>query len=390
MRGALVMLALAACGESSSSETSFTTPLRDVESYENDACLIDADGRIFCWGDGVIFPNRQVYSGPENDCVPPFTGPGGVFSTCYAATPLLVDVPADDYVDLSSTCALSSAGELRCWPYTTPGCSASPSCRTSAVASAGLTLKSAGVFKEGWCGVTTDGEAFCSFKAHSPTSPEYSWLAPIAVPGGHVFSTISARANTYAALDPDGHAWVGTMGAGSDGELAPFAPTAFASDQSFTDIQVANSDNAVINAPSPTTVCGLTSGGGVICSGLNDLGQRGTGAVDPLGTPIQPPSLVQDLPPVVELAVGMYHACARTDGGDVYCWGRSNEGELGYTSSLECEPLPVVSAYCSPTPMKADLPPVRRMTAGANTTCVETIAGELRCLGAKLGGNTTQ
>jgi hypothetical protein len=346
----------------------------------SNVCLIDAGGAIYCMGDGLIFPNRQVYSGPDNDCVPPFTGPGGVFSDCYAVTPLRVDVPEDDYVGLSNTCALTSSGDLRCWPYTMPGCSGDPSCRTSAVASAGLRLKSASVFGDGWCGVTTDGAGYCSFIDRSGVSAEFQWLPPIAIPGDRVFTKISAHANKYAALDPDGHAWIGALGTGSGGALEPFAPGPFEPDQTFTDIQVSNTDNHVTSTYYDVNVCGLTSAGGVICTGVNNEGQRGNGTLTPLNTPLPPPTMVQGLPPVVELSVGFFHSCARTDAGDLYCWGRSTEGELGYMSTVECEPENGIFNYCSATPMKADLS-VRRVSAGANSTCVETMAGELRCLG---------
>lgn len=374
MRSPGVVLAgvLGAC-TTTSSEPSFTAPLRDLDVYDNDGCLIDATSRVFCWGDGVIFPDRLVQTGPENECVPPFTGPGGVFSSCYAEAPLVIPLPADDYVDVSSSCARTAAGVLICWSPTTE------------VASADLTLASAELFADGWCGVTTSGEGYCRFKNRSRVSPEFSWLSPIPIPGGHVFTRISARANTYAAIEPDGHAWVGTMIAGSDGELAPLEPTPFEPDRTFTDVQVANNDNLVTTVYNPIAVCGLTTAGGVICSGPNDMGQRGTGTVDPFGTAAPAPSLAQGLPPVVELSVGFRHVCARTDGGDVYCWGRSTEHQLGYWSDRECAPMNGIYNYCSPTPMKADLPPARRLAAGNATTCVETTTGELACAGWKLG-----
>jgi hypothetical protein len=43
------------------------------------------------------------------------------------------------------------------------------------------------------------------------------------------------------------------------------------------------------------------------------------------------------LPPAVELEVGEMHACARIDTGDVYCWGRSNDGRLGNDMAPDME-----------------------------------------------------
>ncbi|MBI3982886.1 MAG: hypothetical protein HY337_08235 [Gemmatimonadetes bacterium] len=73
--------------------------------------------------------------------------------------------------------------------------------------------------------------------------------------------------------------------------------------------------------------CGLSPAGKAYCWGGNFFGQ--------VGSPPQPP---WNQPSPVEVAgghtfsaisVGWSHACGRTSGGTVYCWGLNHRGQLG-------------------------------------------------------------
>ncbi len=69
-------------------------------------------------------------------------------------------------------------------------------------------------------------------------------------------------------------------------------------------------------------LCTLDKQGAVRCLGDDNHGQRG--ARQKGSTELMP--VVMDLPPVVEIGTAADHACARTAGGDVYCWGSNERG----------------------------------------------------------------
>lgn len=96
------------------------------------------------------------------------------------------------------------------------------------------------------------------------------------------------------------------------------------------------------DVPLPGPVAGLTAGarhtcalfddGRVACWGSNSEGQLGLGHTTSIGddeTVDAAAGFVQLPGAAVEVAAGQDHTCARLESGDVYCWGRQNEGQLG-------------------------------------------------------------
>ena len=41
------------------------------------------------------------------------------------------------------------------------------------------------------------------------------------------------------------------------------------------------------------------------------------------------PTAVLDLAGVIDIEAGAFHTCATRGAGDVWCWGRNSEGQLG-------------------------------------------------------------
>lgn len=85
-------------------------------------------------------------------------------------------------------------------------------------------------------------------------------------------------------------------------------------------------------APVRTLACGLNHNcavhvdGGVSCWGRNDNGQLGNDAYAKGASPER----VIGLPgPASAVAAGWTHSCAVVADGDVYCWGRDADGQLG-------------------------------------------------------------
>jgi alpha-tubulin suppressor-like RCC1 family protein len=82
--------------------------------------------------------------------------------------------------------------------------------------------------------------------------------------------------------------------------------------------------------------CALLEGGDLWCWGANDHGQVGAGSA----APWLPPTRV--LTGASDVALGHAHACAVLQGGALSCWGDNVNGELGDgTTNGSAQPTPV-------------------------------------------------
>ncbi|XP_053729403.1 probable E3 ubiquitin-protein ligase HERC3 isoform X2 [Synchiropus splendidus] len=156
----------------------------------------------------------------------------------------------------------------------------------------------------------------------------------------------------------------------------------------FDDAQAARSDAYRMEFPAAivTTACGqnhslavLSSGGEVYCWGAKDQGQLGILPHKWLFS--DKPSIVSFLAQslVVQVSCGDSHCLALTQGGDVFSWGSNSHGQLGQgkTVTLEHQPRPV-RALCGT--------PATQVSAGAAHTLVLTLGGLVYCCGANLHG----
>jgi alpha-tubulin suppressor-like RCC1 family protein len=79
-------------------------------------------------------------------------------------------------------------------------------------------------------------------------------------------------------------------------------------------------------------VCALTSDQTVLCWGRNDEGQLGYGNTVNVGA-VSPPidaGAVDLGAAAIDLAVGKKHTCALLDTSEIKCWGAADDGQLGY------------------------------------------------------------
>ena len=108
-----------------------------------------------------------------------------------------------------------------------------------------------------------------------------------------------------------------------------------------------------------------------MCWGSNCCGQLGDNTVgDNMSVSRRVPGPVLNLPePAAQLALGYAHACARTASGNVWCWGRNIEGQLGDGTSIQ-RLMPVMI-----------LTGVSSLAAGGNHTCAVLTTGGLTCWG---------
>ena len=127
--------------------------------------------------------------------------------------------------------------------------------------------------------------------------------------------------------------------------------------------------------------CALLDGpaGNVRCWGAGNNGALGYGNADTVGDD-ESPADAGNVPiggRVVALTAGWYHTCALLDTGNVRCWGRGNNGRLGYGTQAW------VGINNTPADV-GDVPlgtPVTEIAAGLAHTCARLTDGTARCWG---------
>ena len=140
-------------------------------------------------------------------------------------------------------------------------------------------------------------------------------------------------------------------------------------------------EDALAFATGVAHTCALldAEGGPVYCWGSAANGALGYGNLDTIGDDEDPADAgaVDVGGAVVAIAAGWYHTCAVLDEGGVRCWGRGNDGRLGYGNTL------YVGAFDVPDDV-GDVQvgaPAVEITGGLGHTCVRTTADEVRCWG---------
>ena len=125
--------------------------------------------------------------------------------------------------------------------------------------------------------------------------------------------------------------------------------------------------------------CALRVKGDVWCWGKNDEGGLGDGHSYRTKRPVR----VKLARPAVELTVGSQHACARFDDGKVACWGEHSRGQLGIGHLPSPGDIPEQGSppeYLTPQPLAA-LPPAASIQALGAKSCALTLRGEVYCWG---------
>jgi alpha-tubulin suppressor-like RCC1 family protein len=127
--------------------------------------------------------------------------------------------------------------------------------------------------------------------------------------------------------------------------------------------------------------CALTQAGGVKCWGWNGYGQLGDGATTDLLTPVDVVGLVTG---VSAISAGYGHTCVLMQAGGAKCWGKNLEGQLGDGTNID-SPIPVNVVGLESG--------VSVISAGDFHTCALMLAGGIKCWGwndyGELGDGTT-
>lgn len=123
--------------------------------------------------------------------------------------------------------------------------------------------------------------------------------------------------------------------------------------------------------------CALLEGGQVRCWGWNEHGQLGYGHTRNIGDEAPPHSAgsVDVGGRVEQISAGGDHTCTLLEGGALRCWGTNSDGQLGYPGSLRGRPTP---AELGDVDLGAK---VVQVSAGFRHTCAVTDEGSLFCWG---------
>jgi len=120
--------------------------------------------------------------------------------------------------------------------------------------------------------------------------------------------------------------------------------------------------------------CAVDASNGIWCWGRGGAGQLGDGAAIDSNAPVA----VSNLPGGVEsITAGYAHSCAVTSGGGVLCWGLNDDGQLGDGTNTS-SPLPVAVIGLGSG--------VVAVSAGDGSTCALTSTGAVLCWGSDLQG----
>lgn len=285
----------------------------------------------------------------------------------------------------SSTCAIAPSGGVVCWggnEYGELGTgSASPVKSAVPVpvkdSASGVVALSGSAFA--YCALSSDGRSRCwgdsvfgetSLNAGEPKGIHRVWYLPLDV--YNLEDDVTAlRSGLYygAALTADGR--IRTWGLDGKGQLGQGARPY---NLIPADVPVANVRFVDVAAsPSGYFTCGVASAGDVYCWGANERGQLGDGTFVDRTTPVKVTGLGAK---ALEVTCGRSHACARTEGGLVACWGNAELGQLGQGAGPARSEARVITSL-------ADVVEVR---AGNDHSCARLGSHEVQCWGSDDAG----
>jgi alpha-tubulin suppressor-like RCC1 family protein len=342
--------------------TGLTTGVASVSAGDGHTCAVTTTGGLKCWG-------RNVF------------GEVGDGTTTHALTSVWVSGLSSGVAAVSAgyvaTCALTTAGGVKCWGANGGGGlgDGTTTERHTAVDVVGLTSGVTAIDYGGHhgCARTTAGGLKCwgfnplGAVGNGTTTDA---LTPVDVTGLRTgASSVSAGYDLTCAVTARGgvQCW-GSNAYGQQGDATSMdhhAPRWVAGHST-------GAGGALVAGDYHT--CRMTKAGGVQCWGYNYYGQLGDATTTDRLLPVDVSGLASG---VVALAAGGNHTCALTAAGGVKCWGFNGYGQLGDgTTASRAVPVDVVGLTSG----------VVAVVGGAWHTCALTTSGAVRCWGYNGGG----
>jgi hypothetical protein len=302
------------------------TGFTSIATSNSHTCARTSDGSAYCWGDNS---SGQLGNGTTTD------SSGAVQVTTDSSGTFLTNVSAIS-VGTNASCALISDGTVWCW----------------------------GDNGEGQLGDRTSDSSSFAVQVEKASKTPLSTVTAISVGTDHACAVLS-----------DKSAWC--WGDNSDG--ATGAGTAVAREGAVRVTKAANAvfTNVVSISAGNAHTCALLGDKTVWCWGLNAYGQLGNGSTTT--------SLVAVSAGLTNIAIlGQStgnHTCAVSATNILSCWGANTSGQLGDgTIAAKTKAVALKTTYA------ATVGTITSVSSGGKQTCLRNTMGEVWCWGRNSNG----
>jgi alpha-tubulin suppressor-like RCC1 family protein len=303
-----------------------------------DTCTVTTIGGIKCWGNNVHgqLGNGQMF---DRSSVP-------VDVVGFASGAVMVSTGA------ISSCALTSAGAVKCWGYNAYGQLGDLTTTDSSVpvdvVGLGPGTVAVSVGRMHSCALTSAGAVKCwgwNLYGQLGDGTTTNSSAPVSVAGlGSGVAAVSAGVDHTCALTTAGA--VKCWGYNKNGELGDGTTT-----NSSVPVDVVGLGTGVATVSAGASTCALTMAGAAECWGGNPQGELGDGTTTDSAVPVAVVGLGSSPVTIVQ---GGVVTCAVTSAGVAKCWGYNLDGQLGIgTTTGSLVPVDVVGLGTPTTPTGA-------------------------------------
>ena len=316
---------------------------QSIEAGNTHTCGVTVAGDIYCWGANTF-------------------GQLGNANLVTQTTPVLVQTPhtfQSVSADYGSTCALTVAGEVYCWGNNglrqlgsvNPEACGVQRCSTVPLRVAVPEAAQIDVGLIHACARTTVGDIYCwggNGFGQVGTGAATTTAPPTLVSGGP-WTSVSAGAVHTCGIQSSGAAfcWGSTFDFGALGNgtrSLSYTPSAVAGNLSFSQIDATNANYVFTHS------CGVTTTGAAYCWGANRDGNLGVAGQAPeiCGPYRSFPTFECAFAPIAVsgslsftyVTAGLGYTCGYTTSGEIYCWGRNDNGQHG-NGTLSSSRIPV-------------------------------------------------
>jgi alpha-tubulin suppressor-like RCC1 family protein len=308
-------------------------------------CGIRVDGTLWCWGRNL-------------------EGQLGLGDTTSRYRPAHVGVAAWEQVDtyFTRTCGIRSEGTLWCWGN---GIGNTPQQIGQANTWTQIAMGANGG-EPYYCGVQSDTTLWCwgdNGAGQLGLGDHQSRAVPTELGPG--WRLVTAYWGTTCGIQIDGTLWC--WGANYDGELGVGGSAPGGTD---VPLHVLPGSTWVSVVEGAIFTCGVQSDATLWCWGNNDLGELGLGDSGE-GAYRDVPTQVGIEADWSAVTAGVYHACGVRNGGELWCWGSDQYGDLGLGGG---------GMRDSPAQVGSD-PVWGQPAAGADDSCATRLDHTLWCWG---------
>lgn len=262
------------------------------------SCALE-NGTAYCWGSNQT---RQLGNDASEMSTIPVAVAGRTFTSISAGQVAWNYTPDQ----VSQTCAIDPAGDAYCWG-------------ANAYGQLGFTQTNT---------PTQPGGRLCGAVICTPT--------PTLVEGGHTWRQIDTGTHHTCAITTTGQTYCwGRNDLGQLGSTAGARNVCYVYTTPPSTVKCAQTPQPVPGGPyvqisaGDQFTCAVTAGGDAYCWGYNSHGQIGDGTGGSGNITRPTPTLVSGGHTFAEVSAGTQHACGRTTGNQVYCWGSNDNGQVG-------------------------------------------------------------